>query len=806
MNKIAFKLILLHTFCFEFTTLSAQPVNDDCSGAFEVVVGESEASAVLTEGDSRGATTSQTPVSVCSSSWYTDDTWYRFRTPVELPSNGITLKVYFNNSIRPTDVSAIGMAIYDNCDTATAALRCFSSDDPAENSFEFPDVCIQADHEYFVRIWSTGSDTSTEGTFRVGVFNTAPGEPYLWWETFGGGLEANGWTTEGMCANPDSNANAGWKYLPDGRIDKGAYIFAGAAINSTSLCDGAVGVDSDFNDNRGVEGFGSTGPCPTPGHHVLLSPPIYSGAWNVAGLSLTWTQAIRQFQSTHLFAYRFRDVGSEWVDWIEQEINTEYVINGDFLNHEIQRFPMPGSVGHDSLQLRFTYNDNYYMWAIDDIKIIAQECNNSMISNFYAIPPFAQIPANQVYPFPALANAYNNGACPITNTVLRCTVVDQQTLDTIYNETMDFDNIDPGQAIENRIFPKLIDLPGYSTDYRLTYSLTQDSFEFDPNDNQISILFSTGGNTFALEEGATRSVAISRGLYDQGAPLSYAYGNYFRPKETRAIRRIIWGVNNPAEMAGKTVELYLLQWSDNNHNQIAEFSERKYVGYNEYTFEGNEGDNVELETTLESFENPGDIVKIQGGLGYMVIVEYQAQDENDPQLFILASEARDYKGIQLASDTAFANGMIDMPYYFSVLGFSPDGNLTNIDYEVKELDINDDRIFFGNDIVPLVRIITGHLDTMINTKDILPTSEKIEVFPNPAKAVINVKMDFTIQPQVVDLKLINSLGQIVLIRSFTLPSQNQIEIFDVSNLVAGSYHLQVETSEGQRSIPVVILH
>ncbi|MBK9104890.1 MAG: T9SS type A sorting domain-containing protein [Saprospiraceae bacterium] len=803
MKKIAFNLILLHTLCFVLTTLSAQPVNDDCSGAFEVVVGESEASAVLTEGDSRGATASLTPVSVCSSLWYTDDTWYRFRTPVDLPSDEIILKVFFDNLIRPMDVSAIGMAIYVNCDTETTALRCFSSDVPEENSFELLDVCILADHEYYVRIWSTGSDTSTEGTFRVGVFNKTASEPFLWWETFGGGLEANGWTTFGSCSPPDSNANAGWKYLPTGLVDGGEFIFAGAAINSATVCDGAVGVDSDFNNHCGDF---CNGPCPSPGHHELISPPIYSGAWNVAGLSLTWTQAIRQFQSSYFFAYRMRDDDSEWSDWIEQEINTEYVINGYFLNLEIQRFPLPGAVGHDSLQLRFTYNDNYYLWAIDDVMIIAQECNNSMISNFYAIPPFAQIPANQVYPFPALANVYNTGACPITNTALRCTVVDQQTLDTIYNETVDFGSIDPGPAIENRIFPKLIDLPGYSTDYRLTYSLTQDSLDFDPLDNQVSILFSTGGNVFALEDVATRSVAISRGLYDQGAPLSYAYGNYFRPKETRAIQRIIWGVNNPAEMAGKTVQLYLLQWSDNNHNQIAEFSERKYVGYNEYTFEGNEGDNVEFETTLESFENPGDIVKIQGGLGYMVIVEYQAQDENDPQLFIRASEARDYTGIQLASDTAFANGMIDMPYYFSVLGFSPDGNLTNIDYEVKELDINDDRIFFGNDIVPLVRIITGHLDTMINTKDILPASEKIEVFPNPAKAVINVKMDFTIQPQVVDLKLINSLGQIVLIRSFTLLSQNQIEIFDVSNLVAGSYHLQVETSEGQRTIPVAILH
>ncbi len=67
-------------------------------------------------------------------------------------------------------------------------------------------------------------------------------------------------------------------------------------------------------------------------------------------------------------------------------------------------------------------------------------------------------------------------------------------------------------------------------------------------------------------------------------------------------------------------------------------------------------------------------------------------------------------------------------------------------------------------------------------------------------------MDFTNPQPGVVIRLINNLGQTVYTRSVATSVLNQIETIDVSNLIAGSYHLQVETSEGQRTIPVVILH
>src|SRR5690606_28116974 len=134
------------------------------------------------------------------------------------------------------------------------------------------------------------------------------------------------------------------------------------------------------------------------------------------------------------------------------------------------------------------------------------------------------------------------------------------------------------------------------------YEVTQDSADFDSTDNVITYDFSVGGNTFALEDGFTRSVAVANGIYDEGAPLSYAYGNYYYAVEDAEVESIVWGVSNPTDMAGQTVQIYLLQWTDTNGDQIAASSERRFVGFADYTFQGDEGDNVILETVLENFE------------------------------------------------------------------------------------------------------------------------------------------------------------------------------------------------------------
>ncbi len=783
-------------------TAWAQPANDDCVNAFEMTFANNEAEAVLVDGDTRGALASSTPAAVCSQTFYTDDVWYKFTTPIDLPTNGVVIKAYFNNTVIPTDLPHVGMAVYASCDLDEVLVSCYVDDNPDLNKTELPSACLTAGQEYLVRIWSGGADATTEGTFKIGVFANTTADASLWWETFEGGIEANGWTTEGSCAVADSNINSGWKYLPTGLLDKGAYIFIGAAISSPTLCDGAVGVDSDFDDNGGIEGNFGGGPCPAPAQHILISPELNTSSWDAVGLSLSWNQALRQFQSTYFFSYRTKDGEEPWSEWVDFQVNTEFETNGDFTNTDVQRHFMSGAAGHDLLQVRFVYNANYYMWGIDDVKIVETEANNIRVqSNFYAIAPWASIPENQVYPFGALADIRNAGASDQTNVVLNHTVIDSDTQEEIYNENLFYGTVVADSTYENRLNPELIVLPKVPANYTGTYTLTQNQVDFDSSDNVISFNYNVGGNTFGLEDGFTRSVAVANSVYDPGAPLSFAYGNYFRPAEDAEVARIIWGVNNPEDMIDKTVQIYLLQWTDTNGDQIAESSERRFIGFSDYTFSGGEGANAILETTLENFDNPGDPIIMQGGFGYIAIVEYQASTADDPQFFILASEARSYGAQVLAMDTAVANGLADQHVYSSVLGFSPDGNIANIDYEVTELDVNDARIFFGHDIVPLVRVVV--LGT--NTVDPLPLDNAISAFPNPAVDMVQVKLEFSQPYSDVKLRLIDNLGRVVYYKALTQTITTHVEAVSVSDLSAGNYMLQVETVDGQRSIPVVVV-
>lgn len=802
--KITLRITSLFIVLFSWSaSLWAQPANDNCSGALNVVFSTSEANVVVTEGDTRGATASTIPNTVCSGAFYTDDIFFKFTTPAVVPPAGIVIRAYFNNATNPTDIPAVGMALYESCDPTATASHCFSAavDDPTQNNFTISGLCLLASHTYILRVWSSGADVTTEGTVRIGVFPNGKVEPSLYWETFGGGIEANGWSTSGTCAVADSTK--GFVYLPDNLIDQGAYAAVGYAVTGPSFCDGSVGVDSDFNDNAGIAGNFGAGSCPTPGQKFLISPALYSGGWNVAGLSLTWVQAIRQFQSTYFISYRSRDVGLDWGNWTDIQVNTEFPANSAFFPDNVQRFFMPGAAGHDSIQVRFVYNDNYYLWAIDDVKIVETECSNSRVqSNFYAIAPFAYIPADQVYPFGALSDIFNAGACPQTHVVLNHKVTNTGTSQVVYNKNLNYGTVDANTLVENTLFPDLINLPKVAANYHATYTLTQDSVDFNPADNMIGFDYSVGGDTFALESGFTRSIAVNSAIYTAGAPLSYAYGNIYLPQADAEVDHITWGVNNPTDMLGKTVSVYLEQWTDANGDRIAESSERRFVGYNDYTFTGTEGDNAILNTVLENFDNPGEPIIMRGGFMYMVIIEYVASVATDPQFFLLASEARDYSAQELAMDSAFAQGLSPMPVYFSVLGFSADGNIANIDYEVTELDVNDTRIFFGNSIVPLARVVRK---STTNTKDVLPLNNLISVYPNPVTDQIQVKMEFKKTYQNVQLRLMNNIGQVVLTKTLKEGFTNHNESINVSNFAAGNYMLQVETSDGQRSIPVIVV-
>ncbi|MEP6794878.1 MAG: T9SS type A sorting domain-containing protein [Saprospiraceae bacterium] len=518
-------------------------------------------------------------------------------------------------------------------------------------------------------------------------------------------------------------------------------------------------------------------------------------------MTLTWIQAIRQYQSNFFISYRYRNETDNWSNWTDREVNQEFTINSNFFGDNYQHYFLHGIEGHDSIQIRFLYNDNYYFWAIDDVKLVESKCNDSrIVPGKSAFAPFANIPADQVFPFVAGVDIFNAGACEMEGTKLNLKIWNDATLELVYDEKIDYDPIDPDSHAEFKFFPKPVDLPKQPADYTATYVLSFDSIDIFPDDNQMSYSFTVGGNVFSLEKGRTRSFNTHANPY--GDPSSYTFGNYFRAISNAEVDYITWGVANPSQVPGETVNINLIQWTDKNNDQIAQRSERKIIGHNTYTFSGLENDTVLINTTIHNDIQFGEPVILEAGKGYMAMIEYNSSSVFGPDLNLIANDKVDYTQLQLSMDSAFSLGIVSDRVYFTVFGYSPAG-ISNIDYEVKELNPNDTRIFPGNDIIPLVRISFSSPDTT-NTKSDLPSENLITVYPNPSSDEIYINMDFKKPYQHVQLKLVNNIGQTVFSKTLSGLVTNHIEPINVRHLASGNYMLQVETPDGQRSIPVMI--
>ena len=65
----------------------------------------------------------------------------------------------------------------------------------------------------------------------------------------------------------------------------------------------------------------------------------------------------------------------------------------------------------------------------------------------------------------------------------------------------------------------------------------------------------------------------------------------------------------------------------------------------------------------------------------------------------------------------------------------------------------------------------------------------IKVIPNPANYFIEIEFDEEVNPSDYDLKIFNSLGEVVLVKEL---NENSIKKIDVSSLINGVYIIQIE--------------
>src|SRR5690606_27561282 len=118
---------------------------------------------------------------------------------------------------------------------------------------------------------------------------------------------------------------------------------------------------------------------------------------------------------------------------------------------------------------------------------------------------------------------------------------------------------------------------------------------------------------FAVERGATRTIVGAAGNWNDGAPHSFIFGNYFHTPEG-SIRQAVggtFGLANVDELVGVPISFVLFRWNSGFADEICQASEREIIGFAQYTpgpgDGGADGDTI-ITVEFENLETAGPIV------------------------------------------------------------------------------------------------------------------------------------------------------------------------------------------------------
>ncbi len=457
------------------------------------------------------------------------------------------------------------------------------------------------------------------------------------------------------------------------------------------------------------------------------------------------------------------------------------------------------AAGQATVYLRWFWEGNYeYYWLLDDLALYPEDpttlffpANDLRVnSNFFAIAPNAIWPLSQAETFGFLADVENVGLVDQTNVNLNITVTDLADNSTVYTEDMGYGTIPADSLVENMLFPNAGFLPTDMTAYEGVYTITADSMDQNPDNNTQTFQFLMNDTLFAKEAGANRPIYPAAGGWDSPTdPRSWAYGNVYYVVDgtdlyARTVSFALLGEDpiNNTSVAGETVQVRLYKWEDSDGDGDIQSSERTILGVVAYTIQGTETQDDVITMPITSLT--GDPIALESNTQYLVIIEYETTTQT--AIWFGASDDFDYGAMNYRSE------QLGAPRYAGALGIA--ASLTDETYST---------LGFGFDFVPVVRLSVGDALT-VGTNDLLSENNKLTVFPNPVSDKVNLSMDLSRAFDRITLSLMDANGKILEVRNLQ-NVQQAVETFDVSTLPAGSYILQLNSTEGSRSLPFQVV-
>jgi len=429
-----------------------------------------------------------------------------------------------------------------------------------------------------------------------------------------------------------------------------------------------------------------------------------------------------------------------------------------------------------------------YQWSIDDIEISDSdprpEHDLALVEKGFLITENAIIPTFEIDAISFGATFLNQGSKVQENVQLAVEVVAESNNMLVFTDIINYGMLNIDEETDLVLFPNTFTPPAIPEVYQVQYTLIPDQPDATLEDNSRSFDFEISDTVLAKERIVLprRSTAPLDNEWQQGQPHSWAWGNHFYIKNGmgQIAKSITFSIANAIIQNGRTINLTLFEWTDFNENNQVELEERSLVAFAEYQIAGNEPGDGFITVPLVAF--PSDAAQLKDQQHYLVMLEYTTDDQTD--LFINYSDNRDY-----ATVLEYLDGQGDQRYA-SILGIGNPVSQTTYS-----------SLAFGFDRSPVVRL---NMDLSVSTTPTLPDEYAVTLFPNPTKDDFYVQIDFPETINLLEIKLRNSVGKLLLSEQ-QMNVQRSLISLSGEQLPPGVYFIEINTDIGRR-VKKLIIH
>ncbi len=627
----------------------------------------------------------------------------------------------------------------------------------------------------------------------VGMVTALNAQDPIYNFTFTGGFQD--WTSQSIECGGEASDLAQWMWLEDGVIDDGAYSKYGL-MNSRTPDSGIVILNSDFLDNNGLDNNIGGGDCPAPQIAELISPTLdFSGEDSVY---LSFNQLYYRFvgyyndqedqsNETATFVLVSSDGGTSFdTIAINEDINT-FRATQNYLG-ELTLDISDLAAGHAEVIVKFLWKGDYYLWAIDDVRLYGGRKDDIEISAFkYPISNF-ETPEAQIQhdTLRFVADVVNLGNLPVDSAYLYIIIRgnDDNDQSEHFSDSVLIEDMAPNDTME-------ISLPNYFT----AENLTQGTYAFvyrlrnTKRPSEVNLANNIRADAFIVSESKFRKT-------DRGDGRGYVFGNdviignYYEIHENFQERILLDKINFSAfptgqnTLAGKEVVVYLLKIDNDVADDLSDWNVtdatetgKSVAAIGSYTFtaaddEASSADQRFSASEFINLEAPDEPIVLEPGGRYIAAIEYTG------------------------SSLGLVHNLGYRITYYPSLGSDQ--------YNTMIYDYADMRWYTGGFGEGEVAVLGLELTIEMTPNEDLLSPEEVSIFPNPTSDFIRVRMNLD-KPQGVNVYLTDVTGKLLNMTNRSNFINGTIEL-DVQSVPAGTYFLNVSSAAGMRTQKITVIH